>query len=159
MQTNGELAAARLQASVGNAEGVGDWFLIDQDRIDSFAEVTEDRQYIHVDPEECARRSPWGVPIAHGFLTLSLLPVLLSSVPRGPLSEQAMRMGINYGFEKVRFISPVKVGSRVRALSTIRTVDLKAPDTVQITRTVSIEIEGETRPALVAEWVTREIYG
>ena len=99
MTTNGENAYAVLQQSIGEAEGEGDWFLVDQKRINDFAEVTEDRQFIHVDPEQCAQLSPWGVPIAHGFLTLSLLTVLLASVPQDPQALEGILMGVNYGFD------------------------------------------------------------
>ena len=159
MTTHGENAFAALQQSVGKAGGEGEWFLVDQKRINAFAEVTEDRQFIHVDPEQCAQLSPWGVPIAHGFLTLSLLTALLASVPQDPKTLEGIVMGVNYGFEKVRFINPVKVDSKIRATTVIAAVDLKDPQNLQVTRTVTVEIEGETKPALVAEWVTRLVYG
>ncbi len=157
--TNGDNAYAVLQSSLGNAEGVGNWFVVDQARINAFAEVTEDRQFIHVDPEACAQMSPWGVPIAHGFLTLSLLTHLLGSVPQDPKSLEGILMGVNYGFEKVRFVNPVKVGSSVRATSVVSAVEQKDPNTLHVTRTVTVEIEGETKPALVAEWITRLVFG
>jgi acyl dehydratase len=159
MTTNGENAYAVLQAAIGKSEGEGEWFLVDQDRINAFADVTEDRPFIHVDPEQCAQLSPWGVPIAHGFLTLSLLTHLLASVPQDPKSLEGILMGVNYGFEKVRFVNPVKVGSKVRGASSISAVELKDPNTLHLTRTVTVEIEGETKPALVAEWVTRLVFG
>ena len=158
MTTNGENAYAVLHQAIGKAEGAGDWFLVDQKRINDFAEVTEDRQFIHVDPEQCAQLSPWGVPIAHGFLTLSLLTVLLASVPQDPQALEGILMGVNYGFDKVRFVNPVKVDSKIRATSVVSAVDQKDPSTLQVTRTVTVEIEGETKPALVAEWVTRLVY-
>ncbi|MFN2538130.1 MAG: MaoC family dehydratase [Mycobacteriales bacterium] len=157
--TNGENAFAVLSKSAGTAEGAGEWFLIDQERINAFAEVTEDRQFIHVDPEQSAQLSPWGVPIAHGFLTLSMLTHLLASVPQDPKALEGILMGINYGFEKVRFINPVKVGSRIRAQSTIATVEQKDANTLHVTRAITVEIEGESKPALIAEWVTRLVYG
>ncbi len=159
MATNGEKAYELLQAAVGQPEGSGEWFEVDQARIDAFADVTEDHQFIHVDPEACATLSPWGVPIAHGFLTLSLLTKLMSSVPQPPERLEGVVMGVNYGFEKVRFLSPVKVGSKVRATSVLAAVDAKDANTLQITRSITVEIEGESKPALVAEWVTRAIYG
>ena len=159
MTTNGERAYALLTAAVGTTEGSGKWFEVDQARIDAFADVTEDHQFIHVDPEACATLSPWGVPIAHGFLTLSLLTKLMSSVPQPPERLEGVVMGINYGFEKVRFLSPVKVGSRVRATSVLASVDAKDPSTLQVTRSITVEIEGESKPALVADWVTRAVYG
>ena len=156
--SNGENAFAVLSASTGNAEGEGEWFLVDQERINAFAEVTEDRQFIHVDPELSAQMSPWGVPIAHGFLTLSLLTHLLASVPQDPKALEGILMGVNYGFEKIRFINPVKVGSRIRALSTISNVEQKDANTLHVTRAITVEIEGESKPALVAEWVARLVY-
>ena len=158
MTTNGEKAYELLSAAVGQSEGSGEWFEVDQARIDAFADVTEDHQFIHVDPEACATLSPWGVPIAHGFLTLSLLTKLMSSVPQPPERLEGVVMGVNYGFEKVRFLSPVKVGSKVRATSVLAAVDAKDPNTLQITRSITVEIDGESKPALVAEWVTRAVY-
>lgn len=159
MATNGEQAYELYSKAVGEQEGAGDWLLVDQDRIDAFADVTEDHQFIHVDPEQCRTLSPWGVPIAHGFLTLSLLTKLSESVPQDPARLEGLVMGVNYGFEKVRFVSPVKVGSRVRASSVLTAVDQKDPSTLQVTRTCTVEVEGETKPALVAEWVMRLVYG
>ena len=156
--TNGEKAYELMQAALGQPEGSGDWILVDQARIDAFAEVSGDHQFIHVDPEACRTMSPWGVPIAHGFLTLSLLTKLMESVPQPPERREGAVMGINYGFEKVRFINPVKVDSRIRASSVLAAVDQKDADTLQVTRTVTVEIEGESKPALVADWVTRAVY-
>ncbi len=158
MTTNADNAYALLTASIGQPQGAGEWFLVDQKRINEFAEVTEDRQFIHVDPEACATLSPWGVPIAHGFLTLSLLVVLMASVPQDPKTLEGIAMGVNYGFEKVRFISPVKVDSRIRATAVVSAAEQKDPNTLQVTRTVTVEIEGETKPALVAEWISRMVY-
>ena len=158
MATNGEKAYELMQAALGQPEGSGDWIEIDQARIDAFAEVSGDHQFIHVDPEACRTMSPWGVPIAHGFLTLSLLTKLMESVPVPPERREGAVMGINYGFEKVRFLNPVKVGSKIRASSVLAAVDQKDPNTLQVTRTITVEIEGETKPALVADWVTRAVY-
>ncbi len=158
MATNGDRAYELMQAALGQPEGSGDWISIDQARIDAFAEVSGDHQFIHVDPEACKTMSPWGVPIAHGFLTLSLLTKLMESVPQPPERREGAIMGINYGFDKVRFIAPVKVGSKVRASSVLASVDQKDPNTLQVTRTITVEIEGETKPALVADWVTRAVY-
>ena len=159
MPSNGENAYEVLKAAVGEPQGVSDWFLVDQARIDAFAEVTEDRQFIHVDPERSAELSPWGVTVAHGFLTLSLLSHLAESVPQDPRTLEGIVMGVNYGFEKVRFVAPVKVDSRIRASSVLSAVDQKDANTLQVTRTMTVEVEGETKPALVAEWVTRLVYG
>ncbi len=157
--THGDNAYALLQSALGTSEGAGDWFVVDQARINAFAEVTEDRQFIHVDPEACAQMSPWGVPIAHGFLTLSLLTVLLATVPQDPKALEGILMGVNYGFEKVRFVNPVKVDARIRATSTLAAVEQKDPNTLHLTRSVTVEIDGETKPALVADWVTRLVFG
>ena len=158
MPSNGETAYQVLSQKIGEVEGTGDWLEITQERIDSFAEVTEDRQFIHVDPELSAQLSPWGVPIAHGFLTLSLLTHLAASLPQDPALLEGILMGVNYGFEKVRFVNPVKVGSKIRVTSTLAAADLKDPSTIQMTRTMTVEIDGETKPALVADWVTRLVY-
>ena len=158
MATNGENAYEVLTAAIGRPEGAGEWFEVDQARIDAFAEVTEDRQFIHVDPAKAAELSPWGVPIAHGFLTLSMLTHLASSLPQDPRAVEGIVMGVNYGFDKVRFVAPVKVGSRIRTSSVLSAVDQKDPNTLQVTRTMTVEIEGEAKPAVVAEWVTRQVY-
>ncbi len=158
MATKGEQAYELFSKGIGEHEGAGEWFLVDQDRINAFADVTEDHQFIHVDPEQCKTLSPWGVPIAHGFLTLSLLTKLMESVPQPPERREGAVMGINYGFEKVRFVNPVKVGSKIRASSVLTSVDQKDPNTLQVTRTVTVEIQGESKPALVADWVTRAVY-
>ena len=159
MTTHGENAFLLFQAALGQPEGTGEWLEVTQQRIDAFAEVTEDRQFIHVDPEQCAQLSPWGVPIAHGFLTLSLLTHLCASIPIPAERLSGILMGVNYGFDKVRFVNPVKVGSRIRASSALSAVEPKDPNTFQTTRTVTVEIEGEAKPALVAECVTRLVYG
>jgi acyl dehydratase len=158
MATSAETAFEIWKASEGQEEGVGEWFTVDQDRIDQFADVTIDHQFIHVDPER-AKDGPFGATIAHGFLTLSLLTHLDSTVPKGdPARYAGIMMGVNYGFEKVRFVSPVKVGSRIRARATLASVELKEP-WIQTTRTMTIEIEGEDKPAVVADWITRIMYG
>lgn len=158
MATNGEAAYELFKAAEGADEGAGDWFEVTQDRINAFADVTEDHQFIHVDPDLSAQLSPWKVTIAHGFLTLSLLTHLDASIPKDMTRYAGIVMGVNYGFEKVRFITPVKVGSRIRASSVLRSVELKDPSNLQVTRTMTVEIEGETKPACVADWITRLVY-
>ena len=158
MSTHGEKAYELYRAAVGQPEGTGEWLLVDQARIDAFAEVTEDHQFIHVDPEACKTLSPWGVTIAHGFLTLSLLSRMVETVPQPPERLEGMIMAINYGFEKVRFLNPVKVDSRVRVSSVVAAVEKKDANTLQVTRTLTVEIDGEAKPALVADWVLRTVY-
>jgi acyl dehydratase len=154
-----EAAYELFKSSVGNQEGTGAWFEITQERINQFADVTEDHQFIHVDPKAAAELSPWGTTIAHGFLTLSLLTHLSSSIPQPAERFDGIVMGVNYGFEKVRFVNPVKVGSKIRATSVLTSVDLKDANNLQVVRTMTVEIEGEEKPALVADWVTRLVYG
>ena len=154
-----EAAYELFKAAVGEHEGTGEWMEIDQKRIDAFADVTEDHQFIHVDPEQAAALSPWGTTIAHGFLTLSLLTHLSASIPQQMERYDGILMGINYGFDKVRFVTPVKVGSRIRASSVLKTVDLKDANNLQVVRTMTVEIDGEDKPALVADWISRLVYG
>jgi len=157
MSSNAETAYAVWKSSEGQEEGVGEWFEVDQDRINQFADVTLDHQFIHVDPER-AKDGPFGTTIAHGFLTLSLLVHLDTTIPKGdPARYAGVMMGVNYGFEKIRFVNPVKVGSRIRARSVLSKVELKG-DQIQTTRTMTVEIDGEEKPALVAEWITRLFY-
>jgi acyl dehydratase len=141
-----------IGAYVGKIVGVSDWIDIDQARISAFAEVTEDHQFIHVDPE-AAKASPFGGTIAHGFLTLSML----SRLARGSiLVLEGVRMGVNYGFEKVRFVTPVKSGKRIRGHFTLISADTKLPGQWSFKYGVKVEIEGEAKPALVAEWLTMQ---
>lgn len=149
-------AAAIFEKQVGQSQGTGEWLLIDQERINVFAEVTEDRQFIHVDPEAAAN-GPFGVPIAHGFLTLSLLTVLTSTIPADFSTLDGIMAGVNYGFDKVRFVAPVKVNSKIRASSVVAAVVLKG-NSIDITKTITVEIEGSEKPALVADWITRAVY-
>ena len=141
-----------LQAKTGEVIGVSDWFDVTQERINKFAEATGDFQFIHLD-EEKAKLTPFGGTIAHGFLTLSLLPVL------GGLTEGAridnVKMGVNYGGNKTRFISPVRSGKRVRSHTKLLELIEKRPGQWQQTNEVTIEIEGEDKPALIAEWITQ----
>lgn len=142
-----------MQESIGADMGITEWFLIDQNRIDAFADCTEDRQFIHVDPESAAK-TLFGGTIAHGFLSLSMLSHFAEGI--GCVFEN-MVMGINYGFDKVRFLAPVKVNKRVRAKSLLLDVQEKKPGHFLIKQEVTIEIEGETTPALIAEWLTMAI--
>lgn len=140
-----------LKAAAGTLVGSSDWVTVDQSRIDLFADATDDHQWIHVDPERAAA-GPFKTTIAHGFLTLSLLPVLIAGVYR----VEGTKMGINYGLNKVRFTSPLPVGSKVRATITLGDVADASGGAVQVTNQVTVEIDGAERPALVAEWLTRQ---
>jgi acyl dehydratase len=159
MASNAEKAVEIFTRNIGKAEQPGDWFVVDQDRINKFADCTIDHQFIHVDPERAAQLSPYKVTIAHGFLTLSLLTHLSGSVKASYMEAYAgIAMGVNYGFEKVRFVSPVKVNSKIRMHREIAAVELKNPNTLHLTQKCTIEIEGESKPACIAEWITRLIY-
>jgi uncharacterized protein (TIGR03084 family) len=134
-------------------------FEVTQDQVNQFADITYDHQFIHVDPQRAAS-TPFGTTIAHGFLTLSMLTHLAagaSAAPPDPAKYDGVLMGINYGFDKVRFVSPVKVGSRIRARAVTSNVELKG-SSVEVTRNFTVEIEGEDKPALVAQWLTRTVY-
>lgn len=146
---------SELTALVGSELGVSEWFLIDQARVDRFAEVTLDDQFLHVDPER-ARATPFGGTIAHGFLTLSLLtPLCLPFIPE-PANRKLV---VNYGFDKVRFVAPVRVGKRIRAAVKLAEVTERKPGNVLIRIDVTVEIEGEDKPALVAEWLSMHMLG
>jgi acyl dehydratase len=136
-----------LKTRIGEEIGTSDWVQIDQDRIDAFADVTHDHQFIHVDPE-AAKHTPFGTTIAHGYLTLSLLPYFMGQVS---LLPEGLVMAMNYGSDKVRFLAPVKVGSRVRGRVKLVDVKEKAAGQILIKNEVAVEIEGEDKPALIAE--------
>jgi len=138
-----------IKAAVGTLVGLSDWILVDQARIDAFAAVTEDPQFIHIDPEAAAQ-TPFGGTIAHGFLTLSLLSRMAADAMLRP---EGVRMGVNYGFEKVRFIAPVRSGKRVRGRFTLVSFEEKRPGQWQFVHNVNVEIEGEDKPALIADWI------
>lgn len=142
-----------LLGLVGQALGESEWFTIDQERIDRFADVTLDHQYVHVDPER-ARETPFGTTIAHGFLTLSLLVHLcLDFIP----TVENRCLVVNYGFDKVRFIAPVRVDSRIRARGRLERVEERKAGQFLLTVGIEVEIEGEKKPALVAEWLSLHI--
>jgi acyl dehydratase len=138
-----------IQSKVGTEIGVSDWILVDQDRIDRFADVTEDRQFIHVDPERAAKTLFRGT-VAHGFLSLSLLSRMGEDAF---LQPPGVRMGVNYGFDKVRFVAPVKSGKRVRGRFFLKSAEEKRPRQWEFHHDVTVEIEGEEKPALTAEWI------
>ncbi|MES1948699.1 enoyl-CoA hydratase 1-like protein [Salinisphaera sp. C84B14] len=143
-----------LQALVGEEVGVSDWLLIDQARINQFADATEDHQWIHVDVERAERESPFGAPIAHGFLTLSLLPQLTSQIRR----IEGVTTTVNYGLDKVRFIAPVPVDSKVRARQKLETVEPRGDNRYMLHNTVTIEIEGSDKPACIAQSLSLIIF-
>ena len=142
-----------LESRVGQEVAVSPWIEVTQERIDTFARAIDDFQWIHVDPQR-AKQSPFGGTIAHGFLTLSLL----SHLSERTFSFSDRRMGINYGLNRVRFTSPVPVGSRVRARFTLLKYEKIEGNGVQVTWNATIEIDGATKPALVAEWLGRHYY-
>jgi acyl dehydratase len=138
------------QKMVGHEVGVSSWHVVDQKRIDVYADVIEDHQFIHVDPVRAKAETAFGTTIAHGFLTMSLMSIMSYEVM--PVIE-GTTMGVNYGFEKLRFISPVRSGSRVRGRFTLAEARLRKPKELQSLTHVIVEIEGEEKPALVADWI------
>jgi acyl dehydratase len=140
-----------LRAAAGTQVGASDWMTMDQARVNTFADATDDHQWIHI-AEAKAKDGPFGGTIAHGFLTLSLLPELISQVYR----IDGTKMGVNYGLNKVRFTAPVPVGSKIRGVVDLAEVVDAKGGAVQVTSRVTVEIEGSERPALVAEWITRQ---
>ncbi len=138
-----------IRAKVGQEIGVSHWLTMDQQRIDEFAESTEDRQFIHVDPKAAAQ-TPFGTTIAHGFLSLSMLSRMAAEVMIVP---DTTRMALNYGLDRVRFIAPVKSGKRIRGRFRLDSIEEKAPGQLLFRHTVTVEIEGEEKPALTAEWL------
>lgn len=141
-----------LQTRVGQNIGTSEWVLVDQDMINKFADATGDHQFIHID-EEKAKLTPFGGTIAHGFLTLSLIP-MLGAKTDGPRID-GVKMGVNYGGNKVRFLAPVRSGKRVRSHVKLLELEEKRPGQWQQTNEVTIEIEGEEKPALIAEWISQ----
>lgn len=141
---------AELALLVGQEVAVSDWFMVSQDQVNQFAEATGDHQWIHVDPER-ARAGPFGAPIAHGFLTLSMIPRFFDST----IAIQQVRMAVNYGLNRVRFTSPTPVGSRLRARLTLRQFESLDQGGAQLTWDVSIEREGSSKPVCVAESLAR----
>jgi len=142
-----------FEAMVGQEIGVSEWFTITQDQIDRFADCTHDHQFIHVDPEAAAD-TPFGTTIAHGFLTLSLLSAMAYQMP----SVEGAVMGVNYGMNKMRFVSPVKVNARIRGRFVLAEVTEIRPGEMQSIMQVTVEIDGQDKPALVAEWIGRRYF-
>jgi acyl dehydratase len=139
-----------IRSRIGEETGCSSWMSVDQDRITAFAEATEDQQFIHVDPDMAAK-TPFGGTIAHGFLTLSLLSRMAAETFLVP---ETTKMIVNYGLDRVRFLAPVRSGKRVRGRFTLDGVDEKAPGQILLRHIVTVEIEGEDRPALSAVWLT-----
>jgi acyl dehydratase len=148
-----QLDAQALRSLAGGAPLVSEWLTIDQASVDGFAAATGDHQWIHVDPERARRESPFGGPIAHGFLTLSLIPGLLEKTV-----TLKQRMGVNYGLNRVRFTAPVPVDSRVRASFAVASVDEVDDAGVQVVWNVTLERHGSERPVCVAEFITRHYF-
>lgn len=150
-----EIPATDWPSLVGQELGASNWIAVGQPLIDDFARVTGDDQFIHVDPVRARAESPYGGTIAHGFLTLSLLPVMARDVvPR----TMGVRARINYGFDKIRFLAPVPAGSRVRARFRVLAAEARKPGELTIKYGVEIEVEGADRPAVAAEWLSRIQY-
>jgi acyl dehydratase len=145
----------QLADHINKEVGVSDWIEIDQARINQFAEATGDHQYIHVDPERAAQ-TPFGTTIAHGFLTMSLMVIMGYEAS---IKLENSVMGINYGFDKLRFINPVKVGSRIRGRFVLLSAEEKKPNHYLLKHEVTVEIEGEEKPALIAEWLGMTVLG
>ncbi len=139
-----------IRSRIGQDVGVSDWLTINQARISAFAEATEDRQFIHIDAEAAAQ-TPFGGTIAHGFLTLSLLSRMAAEAM---LLPEGMTMAVNYGFDRVRFLAPVRSGKRVRGRFTLDSIEEKVPGQMLIRHSVTVEIEDEDKPALTAQWLT-----
>ena len=139
-----------IRGRIGSEVGLSDWLTIGQGRIDAFAEATEDRQFIHVDPQAAAG-TPFGGTVAHGFLSLAMLSRMGAEAMLVP---ETLRMGVNYGLDRVRFIAPVRAGKRIRGRFALDSVEDKAPGQILLRHVVTVEIEGEDKPALTASWLT-----
>jgi acyl dehydratase len=148
----GIVSGEELHSKVGQIVGTSDWVLVDQEMINKFADATGDHQFIHIDVEK-AKLTPFGQTIAHGFLTLSLIPMLSAKADLPRLDN--VKMGVNYGSDKLRFLSPVKSGKRVRAHFKLLSAEEKRPGQWQQMQEVSVEIEGEDKPALICEWISQ----
>lgn len=150
-----DIDLAALKAQEGAEVGVSCWFDITQERIDSFARITEDTFFIHVDPARAARETPYGGTIAHGFLTASLLSAMAyDAVPK----LRGAARSVNYGFNRLRFVAPVRSGARIRGRFTLRQADDSKPGEVTLDYAVTVEIEGAAKPALVADWLSRHFF-
>jgi acyl dehydratase len=145
-----QMSREELAARVGTSLGTSEWFSVDQRMIDAFADVTHDHYFIHIDPERAAAQSPFGGTIAHGFLTLSLLaPMAYQACP----VVMGSKTNVNYGFNRLRFVAPVPSGSRIRGHFLLKSFDVHSSGRWQALYDVKVEIEGEAKPALIAEWI------
>lgn len=141
---------SELKKFIGQEVALSEWIKLDQNRINEFAKITEDEQFIHVDPTRASKETPFGGTIAHGFLTLSMLAKLADS---GQPKIEGIKITINYGFDKIRFISPVAAGSLIRARFTLRELTEKTPKKIMTKWDVSVEIRNQTKPAIIANWI------
>ena len=155
MSENAQKAYEAMLVTVGNEAATGEWFELTQERINDFADTTLDHQFIHIDPEKAAQ-TPFGGTVAHGFLTLSMLVHLSTNIPIESPRLDGVLMGINYGLNKVRFLNPVPAGSRIRATSQAVDVVIKG-SSVDLTIMMTVEIEGQEKPALIEEWIGRTV--
>jgi acyl dehydratase len=156
MSADAAVDVESLTKRVGEEIGVSSWHEIGQAMIDRFADLTGDRQFIHVDPARAAADAPFGSTVAHGFLTLSLLS-LMAKEALPPVAGQVM--GVNYGFDRVRFVSPVRSGARVRGRFRLTDVKARASREIALHHHVTVEIEGNDKPALAADWITLVVVG
>ena len=140
---------AEIRSKIGQEVGLSGWLEVSQERINAFADATDDHQFIHIDPEAAAKVG-FGGTIAHGFLSLSLLSRMAADAMLVP---DGVRMAVNYGLDRVRFLAPVRSGKRVRGRFVLDSVDEKAPGQILMRHTVTVEIEGEEKPALTAQWL------
>ena len=145
---------ADLAGQIGKEIGLSDWIRLDQSRLDQFADVTEDHQFIHLDAERAAKETPFGGTIAHGFLSLSMLSRMAMDIA---FTLEGMAMGINYGFDKVRFLTPVRSGKNIRGRFVLEDAVEKSPGQWMLRFGITVEIEGEDRPALIAQWLTMQV--
>ncbi len=149
-----QLTVEEWKARVGSEVGVSGWVTVDQAKIDAFAEVSGDHQFIHVDPARARRESPYGGTVAHGFLTLGLLSAMAYDALPG---FRGLRAGINYGFDRIRFLAPVPAGARLRARFRLLAVEERQPSELTLSYEVTVEIDGAATPALVAVWLSRAL--
>ena len=150
-----DAALSEIESQVGKVTHVSDWLTVDQAQVNAFAGATHDHQWIHVDPDRARAESPFGTPVAHGFLTLSLMPGLRGLVDADKPLFPGVKNVINYGLNKVRFPAPVPVGSRLRGQFTLSEVSRKSDQVLELVEVYSVEVEGQDRPACVAETIMR----